>query len=453
MLKLEGTLIRVMYDSLQFFRNTRYAHIVLAILLVAIGTTGAILSEGSNGSAQIPYFFSAFIAAAWHISFVVICQICMYYLADNGSRSQNAPTWVRCYSVSSSLFVLFNVMGTVFTVVNGMCIEDQMCYYDKNITANRMMAITLILLHCVSIVLSVFLAKRTHLIDSQLNTDIGIKLNHVINFLRKRRNHSVASIPQSDRSESRQTTPSQESNQTDTGLSEVHSKGGHVLTTIEISAMAHRKTHRRSKSQPNMVKQLGLQKPENLKGQVFSIYSDTETAENDERERKKRKTKKSNQLPTPNLTPHGRSKSENQVDSITSDNESFTGSDKPIVGEGKRKHSFTQSVASNHDSIFSFSSRKSGPVDRDTEENLLLVKSVGMDETDYNHQKLLLKQEKLQKQQEKLLEEQSKLFLAQKHLQENSSTHGAPPPYNEGSPSNQSSDDNQTASLRGDVLL
>lgn len=324
---------------------------------------------------------------------------------------------IRVYSVSLSVFVLFNVMGVVFTVVNGMCVEDQMCYYDQNKTANRLMAICLIILHCVSILLSVFLAKRAHLIDSELNTDIGIKLNHVINFLRRQR--SVASIPQSEISDSKRTSPSQDSDRTEVGLSEVQNKGGHVLTTIEISAMAHRKTHRRSKSQPNMVKQLGLQKPGDVKGQVFSIYSDTEVDESDERKKKKRPSKHSHRLVKPTLSPRVRSKSENNVDNLPSDDDSFVGKD-----------SFSQSFASNRGSIASSSSKNDDHFHRD--EDILLVKSSGMDEGAYRQQKLLLKQEKIQMQQERLFEEQRKLFLVQKHVSDVTSAEGAPPPYENG---------------------
>lgn len=58
-------MFRLVYDARRFFKNFRFVHGVLAFILLATGVASLILSNGSNGSAKVPYFFSAFFAGAW----------------------------------------------------------------------------------------------------------------------------------------------------------------------------------------------------------------------------------------------------------------------------------------------------------------------------------------------------------------------------------------------------
>ncbi|XP_045192290.2 uncharacterized protein LOC123548808 [Mercenaria mercenaria] len=428
MIEITGSLYRLVYDSKRFFKNAQYYHIVITVFLFGTGIAAIVLSSGSNGNAQVPYFFSAFIAGAWHIVSAVLCQLCIYYLSGDGSRSSTASTLVRVYSIVCSVFVLFNVMGVVFTVVNGMCIESQMCYYDKNYISNRTMAILLILEHCVSILASIFLAKRAHLIDSELSADVSIKLNHHFNFSRKSK-RSSASEQQSDTSRSQQTTPE---NKNESGLSEVQNKGGHVLTTIEISAMTHRKTHRRSKSQPITLKQLGLEQTK-IEGQEFSIYSDSESKVKGEHHKKKRRfipsKSKSNRVKATieiNTDKRVRSKSVgDDLDCTLSEDESLS------------SFATRSSIEERMKQLNKLEKRTTAPlpVDQNEAGDLFYVKPAPDAENwEDKQQKLFDKQSQLQKEQEKLHREQAKLHEKQRKLfqvqqQQQTISHPAPPPY------------------------
>ncbi|XP_052817617.1 uncharacterized protein LOC128243734 [Mya arenaria] len=276
--------------SRQFFKSSLILHLILAVLMLGSGIVSLTLSYGSNGSARIPYYFTAYFAFAWHASFILICKVCLFYLDAEGRRCSSAAPWVRAYSVSSSVLVLFNVMGVVFVVVNGICLEGQMCFYDKNETANRVMAIWLIILHCASILINVFLAKRAHVIDSQLNHDVSVKLNQPLDWLhrRSRRSSMTSALPSCESSIGSAASLSETSNRTETpNLSQVQtSKSGVVMTTVEISAKRFTKTHRRSKSHPNMVRNIDF-KPDPSDGTMVPIFSDTEMRQSEEKKKKK----------------------------------------------------------------------------------------------------------------------------------------------------------------------
>lgn len=283
--------------------------------------------------------------------------------------------------------------------------------------SNRMMAILLILEHCVSILASIFFAKRSHLIDSELSADTAIKLNHHFDFLRIR----TSKLSPSESSGSHQSNSDELNEHT---LTEVHSKGCHILTTIEISAMTHKKTHRRSKSQPNMVKQLGL-KPLEVEGQVFSIYSDSEMkVENVEDRKKKRRfipsKTKSNRIKAKieiNTGQRRRSKSEgNEIGYISSSEECSPNFGTPRISVEERQKQLSQ-LEECRRTITPLSELDRGEAD------IFSLKQGRSTEQIDRQQELLERQAKLQKEQEKLFMEQRKLFQVQQ------STLERPPPY------------------------
>ncbi|XP_052232040.1 uncharacterized protein LOC127845257 isoform X2 [Dreissena polymorpha] len=388
----DGNLIHV---SRRFFKRARLIHLVLSILMLGDGVVALVLSYGSKGDAQ-------------HLSFVIISSVCIYYLQGDGERSVGVNSWVTVFSINSSVIVLFNVMGVVFAVVNGLCISGQQCYYDRNEHANRFIAIALVLLHCLSILVNVLLAKRSHLIGSQFQHDVSVKFIHTMVWLRRKRSRKVSmtsqlpSLPEScvDASEnSTFTSPTQREN-TPT-LTEVQtSKRGSVMATIEIMAMRKHKTHRRTKSHPNMIRNIDL-KPDDMEGTVYSIYSDSEMKKSEESKKKKiglfRKRKK------------------NKVDS-----ESLTSSTKDSVA------SFTERLAI----------KTPIPVQLvlyadDSSDSILVEKPVGGAQGgEANRDLSLAEQRKLQRKQEEVLGMQNKLLEQQKTFMATvKSDPGAPPPY------------------------
>ena len=69
-------MLRLMYDARRFFKNTRYIHGMMALILLCTGVASLILSIGSDGTAKVPYFFSAFVAAVWvRVIFVTLTAI------------------------------------------------------------------------------------------------------------------------------------------------------------------------------------------------------------------------------------------------------------------------------------------------------------------------------------------------------------------------------------------
>lgn len=184
-------------------------------------------------------------------------------------------------------------MGVVFAVVNGICIKGQMCYYDRNEVANRSMAILLIIEHCVCILLSVLLAKKAYVIDAGLKSDVAIRLNHPFTLFYRREVNTpqrtsagVAPAPMSSSVESvcarreSMDTPDLHHVQTD--------HEGKVMSTVEISAKRRKKFRKnRSKSNPNLKRE--ALKPQDIDGEVYSIFSDSEAK--DSRERRRSKTK------------------------------------------------------------------------------------------------------------------------------------------------------------------
>lgn len=328
------------------------------------------------------------------------------------------------YSLSCAMFVLFNVTGVVFTVVNGICIENQMCYYDKYLASNRMMAVLLILEHCACILGSILIAKRVHLIYSELNADTAIKLNR-LDLLRIRTKHrSVTSLPQSaGSSHSEQTNPSHSGSQKEHGLSHVQNKGGHILTTIEISAMNPRKTHRRSRSQPIMLKQLGLKPPE-MEEETVSIFSDSDMKVNVKNRKKKRRfiPAKANRVKTTiEISTEGKSRSKSighEPEFNASDDDSISNEITPRITTKQRKQQLskltkvrkTNKPFSEHD-------------DKEADD-------VFSDGECLDIQNLLDRQSRLQKEQERLYAKQTKLFQVQQRQQVMESTSPPqPPPY------------------------
>jgi hypothetical protein len=290
------------------------------------------------------------------------------------------------------------------------------------------MAILLILEHCVSTLATIILAKRSHLIESELAADASIKLNTHFSFSIRT---TKKSLQQSDSSRSQQTTPE---NQTESGLSEVQNKGGHVLTTIEISAMAHRKTHRRSKSQPINLKQLGI-KPIEIEGQVFSIYSDSESKDNQKSRKKKKRfisPGKTNRVKASiELKTDKRIRSKSVGDDL---DHSFSG-DESLSSFGTR-----MSVEDRKQLLGQMEKIRRTtvplPVDQNEADDIFYVKPVHETEDVENKQQILLKeQQKLQREQQKLQEDQAKLFEKQRKLfqvqqeQDKPYTYMEPPPY------------------------
>lgn len=278
-------------------------------------------------------------------------------------------------------------MGTVFVVVNGLCIEGQMCYYDKHEVANRLMAVVLIIFHCASILVCVFLAKRAHVIDQELNSDISVKLNQPLDWLhrRSRRSSMTSALPSvTDSSVGSASSLANRSGETETPdlLHVQTSKTGAVMTTVEISAKRFVKKHRRSKSNPTMIKtsdsQLNQLNPE---GTVYSIYSDTEMGHSEEKKKKKiglfKKVKK-NQVESKNTThPHSA----------------------PSQGRKSRKLEAPQPH-----------SPRLYP-ENDDEEDILNAKPVSR-----TSEQILHEQQKLQEEQAKLFAEQQRLFRHQQQL-------------------------------------
>lgn len=304
-------------------------------------------------------------------------------------------------------------MGVVFTVVNGICIQQMMCYYDKYTAANRTMAIVLILEHCVSVILSVFLAKKSHLIHSQLNEDVGIKLNIPFDFLHFRsRRRSEASGDQTEVARNEQTTPTDK--QPD--LTEVQVKGGHTLTTVEISAM-RQKTHRRSKSQPNMLKQLGLKPAED---DIFSIYSDSESKVKEAARKKRRfsplKSKSNRVEATILIKAKITTKSGKAPDWDISDEDDTSlnsaGTTRPSVNDTTKLRKFEKQ----RQNVRPISSQLDYGSDDD--DDILHVKPVTADEDYERRQAILKKQEKLHREQERLFQKQRKLFQVQQGMTE-----------------------------------
>lgn len=215
---------------------------------------------------------------------------------------------VRVYSISSSLFVLFNVMGVVFTVVNGVCMGGQMCYYDRNIVANRAMAILLIIEHCACILFSVLLAKRAHVIDAELNSDVSVKLNQPFNYFRRSRSRKSSVVSPSQRTSSEDSAESVRDERFDTESPDLHhvhtDHEGKALSTVEITAKRRKLFRkRRSKSHPNLSKatnELHVDlKPEDAEGKVYTLYSDSEMKIQKVKNRKKifvRKVKSKNRV-------------------------------------------------------------------------------------------------------------------------------------------------------------
>lgn len=428
MIQIRGSLESLLYKSKLFFKNAQYFHIVLAVCMFGTGIAAVVLSYGSDGDAKVPYFFSAFITAAWHCIFIVLCHVCMKFLSGPRSHGSKASALVQAYSVVCSVFVLFNVMGVVFTVVNGICIESMECYYDKNDISNRFMAILLILEHCISILASVYFAKRTHVIDSELSADTSIRLNHHFDYLQIRTHkHSSSSMQQSETSRSQQTTPSD--NQNEPELSKVQSKGGHVLTTIEISAMSHKKTHRRSKSQPINFKQLGLN-PQEIEGHMFSIYSDSEMKVKAEDRKKKRrfvpsKPKGNRVTATIKITAKKRVRSKSVGHDIDEDSteDSLSSYGTPRLSVKERKQQLDQ-LENLRKTTAPLSADSTGEAD-----DILYVKPAPGAEPLHIQQELLERQARLQKEQEKLFAEQRKLFQVQQLQTDRTTEHHAPPPY------------------------
>lgn len=285
------------------------------------------------------------------------------------------------------------------------------------------MAILLILEHSLCILGSILIAKRVHLIYSELNADIAIKLNQ-LDILRIRSIHrSVAALPQSaDSSHSEQTTPTHSGSQKEHGLSQVQNKGGHILTTIEISAMTHRKTHRRSRSQPNMLKQLGLKPPE-VEGETVSIFSDSDMKINVKNRKKKRRfipAKATRVKTTIEISPEGKSRSkstEHELGFHTSEDESISNDSTPRVLIQQRKQQLSK-LATVHKTTKPLVAQDNKEAD-----------AVFSDGESLDIQQLLNKQSKLQKEQKQLYEKQIKLFqVQQQHVME-STIPARPPPY------------------------
>ena len=209
-------------------------------------------------------------------------------------------------------------MGIVFAVVNGMCIRGQLCYYDKNETANRSLAISLVFLHFVSILFSVFLAKKSHLIDSQLGEDITIRINH--SFVWGKRKASKVTSSTNDSSNYSNFSSSGNENVA-TGDEENTQDGGEIVEAPATSWLDKKRAiiikTRRSKSHPNLRRHLEIN--QDIEGTVVSIYSDTEEKPD---ESKQRRGKRRQVLPKRNrVTPtrNARDSSNSPLDSPESE--------------------------------------------------------------------------------------------------------------------------------------
>lgn len=296
MFQVEGTQGRSIQgpvaEACRYYKIVRLVHAGFATFFIATGIVALLLSLGSNGNAQVPYYFSAFISGVWHLIFAGLCLVCIYYLSGDGHRNKNAAKWVKAYCVMCCVFVLFNVMGVVFTVVNGVCIKDQMCYYDKNEVANRFMAILLILQHCITIVTCVFLTKKGHLIDTELSSDITIRLYHHFDFSKiAARLKARAAKHKSNAKSVRDAEANVGSSGSIPSISTTKSStkdedevfAGPQTSAAEKFEKIRNHHKKKSKSQPNLHQRNNSDGATEIKGTLVSIYSGSDMVKNEQK--------------------------------------------------------------------------------------------------------------------------------------------------------------------------
>lgn len=410
---VEGTFYRLVSDSRRFFRRSRIVHLCLSITLLAISAISTAFSTSSDGSSHVPYYFSGYISGAWHLFFIGLCQLCAYYMSSSeNERCKRSGTLVQAYSVISSFFVLFNVMGVVFVVVNGICISDMMCYYTKHETVNQSMAVVLIILHSVSILSSVFLAKRAHLIECQIKADISVKLMHTFDFVRRRTRHNSEKCGHESTSTDAATSIQDPdcsciTTDADTSMSQSNTSRDFIVSA-EVSVSSQKIIRPRSKSHSNLNKKHDAHEQE--MEPVSSVHSDSET--NSDRKERKRKHFKSvcsknrvgiliiNKKPSHKNTDYDNYDS----DSAFGINHEFATSKTQAVELKERRQHFKSD------------SRSLTPVNNDSTEKLTTMQS-----------EILRKQENLQKLQEELLEQQRTLCYQQHQIV--SPSQSQPPPY------------------------
>lgn len=296
-------------NSLKLFHRVIYVHIGMTIAMTTVGALSLSFSSGSSGSTDVPYFFSIFISAAGHLVLLGISARCIYMLKASAARRKHARKWIMSYSMAGSIFVLWNVMGIVFAVVNGICNTGQLCYYDKNMEINRAMAVSIIFLHSLTMVIQIFFSRKTHMYETEFKNDISIRLGHDWTLSRKA---SMKSVTSTGSFHSSRSLSSSEDVKHDLNTNATDHKLPPTKTIFVIES-AHRKwppvvenikTHR-SKSIPNIRKHPEmLEKQPDLKGgTMVSIYTDSDTKKTEEQKQKNHRQLKSHQR-------HRRSKSD-----------------------------------------------------------------------------------------------------------------------------------------------
>lgn len=279
-------------NSLKFFHRVIYVHIGMTIAMTTVGALSLSFSSGSRGSTDVPYFFSIFISAAGHLVLLGISARCIYMLKASAARRKYARKWIMSYSMAGSIFVLWNVMGIVFAVVNGICNTGQLCYYDKNMEINRAMAASIIFLHSLTMVIQIFFSRKTHMYETEFKNDISIRLGHDWTLSRKA---SMKSVTSTGSFHSSRSLSSEEDVKHDLNTNAADHKPP-ATNTIFVIESAHRKwppiveniTTHRSKSIPNIRKHPEMleKQPDLEGGTMVSIYTDSGTKKTEEQKQK-----------------------------------------------------------------------------------------------------------------------------------------------------------------------
>ena len=195
---------------------------------------------------------------------------------------------MMAYSLCGSVIVLWEVMGIVFTVVNGICNSGQLCYYDRNVGVNRGMAICIIFLHSLSMVISTFLARKTHLYEVEFGNDISIKLGHEWVLSRRASVATVTSTGSFHSSRSLDSMNDIQDNEQDKTKAKTPAPVGKTQTIVVIEMSTAKKRTvsagtQRSKSIPNIRKHPEMieNQPDLKGGTKVSIYAESDMKETD----------------------------------------------------------------------------------------------------------------------------------------------------------------------------
>ena len=205
---------------------------------------------------------------------------------------------IMAYSMTCSILVLWDAMGIVFTVVNGICSDGQLCYYDTNMEVNRVMVGIIIFLHSLTMVMQIIFARKTHQYENEFHNDLSIRLGQDWVLTKRKPLHSFGSTG-SFHTSSRRSSVESIHNDEDNEKSE-HKVPVKTIVVIEADyrkfppvPVAEEKilSRHRSKSIPNMRKHpemLAFQ-PDLEGGTAVSIYSDSEARKTDAQKLQRRR--------------------------------------------------------------------------------------------------------------------------------------------------------------------